>query len=209
MPIKAGEYQDWFPDNVDVFIHAGDLMYHGTESEWYGRVESLKSVKADLKLYVPGNHDLFVQHYTGPANQDLRRMADVRMLGTHPKYLSYELRNKMRVLGLPHVTELPGWAFNDTEERLYRMAEAIVEDYQNKKIDIVVTHSPPFGILDGSHWGVKAWNYLRVALKPEIWICGHIHENYGVYCKDGTTFYNVAMLDRDYKFKNRPVLIEV
>jgi Icc-related predicted phosphoesterase len=199
----------WFPDNIDVFVHAGDLMYHGTESEWNTRVRSLASVQAKLKLYVPGNHDLFVQHYTGPANQDLRSIADVRMLGTHPKFYTYTLKNKMKVLGLPFVTELPGWAFNETEERLYWMVEQLVAEHKKDGIDMVISHSPPYGILDGSHWGVKAWNILQYALKPEIWICGHIHENYGMHLKDGTTYYNVSMLDRDYKFKNRPVLLEL
>jgi Icc-related predicted phosphoesterase len=208
MSLKTGEYSHWFPEDIDVFIHAGDLMYHGTESEWYGRVQSLKSVDAPLKLYVPGNHDLFVQHYTGPANQDLRRLANVRMLGTHPEHFTYNLPNKMRVLGLPYVTNLPGWAYNETEERLYRMVESLVELHKGK-IDMVISHSPPFGILDGSHFGVKAWTYLQHGLKPEYWICGHIHENYGVFAQNGTTYYNVAMLDRDYQFKNRPVLLEI
>lgn len=205
MSIFTGEYPSWFPE-CDVFIHAGDLMYHGTEGEWNGRVESLKTVNAPLKIYVPGNHDLFVQHYTGPANQDLRRIAGVQMLGTHPKYFTYTLPNGMVVLGLPYVTDLPGWAFNEVEENLDRLVKNMIGEI---KPNIVVTHSPPFGILDGSHFGVRAWNYLQQILKPEIWICGHVHENYGQLAVNGTTFYNVAMLDRSYQFKNRPVLIEV
>jgi Icc-related predicted phosphoesterase len=207
MATKTGN-DHWFPEDIDVFIHAGDLMYHGTEREWYGRVESLASVKAKLKLFVPGNHDLFIQHYTGPANQDLRGIANVRMLGTHPDHFTYTLPNKMRVLGLPFVTDLPGWAYNSPDEILDYMAEQLAKQHKGK-IDMIVSHSPPFGILDGSHFGVKAWNYLQNTLKPEYWICGHVHENYGVLAKNGTTFYNVAMLDRDYQYKNPPVLLEL
>jgi len=196
----------WFPE-CDVFVHAGDLMYHGTEGEWNGRVDSLATVDAPLKLYVPGNHDIFVELFTGPANQDLRTDAHVQMLGTHPKYFTHKLPNGMTVLGLPFVTDLPGWGFNRTEQDLDRMLDFMLEDI--KHVDIVVTHSPPFGVLDGSHYGVKAWNFLQQVAKPEIWICGHIHENYGVLAKNGTTFYNVAMLDRSYKRKNPPMLIEV
>jgi uncharacterized protein len=204
----ADQYDgQWFPSDIDVFIHAGDLMYGGTESEWNGRVDSLASVDAKLKLYIPGNHDMFVQYYTGAANGDLRQRANVRMLGTHVDHYTYDLPNKMRVLGLPFVTDLPGWAFNRTEEELYILAQMLAE--RIRRADIVVSHSPPKGILDGSHWGVQAWNYLQNIFKPEIWICGHIHENYGVYCKNGTTFYNVSMLDRQYQYANRPVLLEI
>lgn len=204
-PKKVGG-GNWFPEH-DVFIHAGDLMYHGTESEWMGRVCSLAVVDSPLKIYVPGNHDLFVQHYTGPANQDLQRIAKTRLLGTHPKYMVRGLPNGMRVLGLPQVTDLPGWAFNNSEEELDRFIDLFIADVG--KIDIVVSHSPPAGILDGSHYGVKAWLRLQMMLKPEIWICGHVHEEYGTKCHNGTTFYNVSMLNRDYKVANPPVLIEI
>jgi Icc-related predicted phosphoesterase len=209
LSMRRGQLAPWFRE-ADCFVHAGDLMYYGTEGEWAGRIKFLQSIPEQCgkeRIYVPGNHDIFVELFTGPANQDLQRKAKFKMLGTHPKYFVREIPDGPTILGLPFVTDLPGWAFNRTEETLYRMVEALHETH--KKIDVIVTHSPPLGILDGSHYGAKAWLYLQHAFKPTAWICGHVHENYGTHCHNGTTFYNVSMLDRNYKVRNRPVLIEV
>lgn len=194
----------------DIFIHAGDLMYTGYHDEWQDRLDSFaaldvgRNMPFEEKIYVPGNHDLHVEHYTGPANQELRAVG-VKMLGTHPKHMTKKLSNGMVVLGLPFVVGLPGWAFNRMEEGL----DSLV--YSLPKADIVVSHSPPrIGDMDGSgKWGVEAWALYQTIHKPEIWINGHIHERYGVHCHNGTTFYNVAMCDRKYEQVQPAHIIEL
>ena len=53
------------------------------------------------------------------------------------------------------------------------------------KIDVLVTHHPPRGILDRTYSGVCAGSApLRGALnkghlRPKLWLCGHIHESAG------------------------------
>ena len=193
------------PDG-DVFLHGGDLMSSGYEREWYSRVESLKNLPHKTKIYVPGNHDFHVQNYTGPANQDLRA-AGVHLLGTHSHYFTHELENGMVVLGLPFVTGLESWAFNRSEDDLERLVDCLPD------ADIVLSHSPPSGILDktngGYHVGVLAWYKYLMTRSPKIWICGHIHESYGHRNVRGTDFYNVAMCNRQYEQANPAVVIEV
>lgn len=191
---------DKIPDG-DVFIHAGDLMYTGYFDEWHSRVESLAALPHKVKLFVPGNHDLHVQNYTGPANQDLRK-AGVRMLGTHPNHMAYKLENGKVVLGLPFVTNLPGWAYNRTEEELEAMVPYL------PRADMVVSHSPPAGILDNGY-GAKAWLMYLMNQRPEHWLVGHIHESYGEDARRGCNFYNACMCDRAYAQSNKPIVFDL
>lgn len=201
------------PDKIpegDIFAHAGDLMYSGYIAEWEPRLKSFDDLrvgrepKFEEMIYVPGNHDMHVDHYTGPSNQDLRRVG-VKMLGTHPKHMTMKLSNGMVVLGLPFVVGLPGWGFNREEEGL----DSLV--YMLPKADIVISHSPPrINGMDGKgNWGVEAWALYQQIHKPSIWINGHIHECYGEYAHNGTMFYNVAMCDRKYEQVNPAMVIEL
>jgi Icc-related predicted phosphoesterase len=54
--------------------------------------------------------------------------------------------------------------------------------YLNKGFDILVTHSPPFGIgdsTDACHTGFKAFLPLLDKYKPRYMFHGHMHLNYG------------------------------
>lgn len=189
------------PDG-DVFIHAGDLMYTGYPDEWAPAIKPFGVLQHGTKIFVPGNHDFHIQNYTGSAVHDLSKRR-VRMLGTHDAYYTTTLPNGMIVLGLPFVTNLQGWAYNRTEEQLYDLVQEM------PPADIVVSHSPPKGVADINDWGVRAWRWYQMIHKPQIWICGHIHEAYGEHAHGGTLFYNVAMCDVNYKQVNAPMVIDV
>jgi hypothetical protein len=196
---------EFVPDG-DVFLHVGDLMYTGYPEEWKGRVESLAALPHKIKLLVPGNHDLHIEHYPGPALQDMRR-SGVTILGIEMGVKPYfELPNGMTVLGLPWVTNLPRWAWNRTEEEI----EGILAYHGRHKI--VASHSPPSGILDGTgtNYGVRAYRRYLKRFQPEYWFCGHVHENHGTDAKDGCLIYNVCAQNRDYsKFQNPPTVIDI
>jgi Icc-related predicted phosphoesterase len=64
-------------------------------------------------------------------------------------------------------------------------------------VDLLVTHCPPYGILDRNSQGKSAGSeYLRdkvLAMKPKYHVFGHIHESMGMEKHEGITFVNVAM----------------
>lgn len=90
------------------------------------------------------------------------------------------------------------------------LGKEIIDQYK-EKVDILVTHWPPYGILDTvfkrDRGGSKGILKFVREIKPKIHIFGHIHEGYGHTEIDGTHFYNVSYLDRQYKTKNKPFLI--
>ncbi|GLC37847.1 hypothetical protein PLESTB_001482600 [Pleodorina starrii] len=56
----------------------------------------------------------------------------------------------------------------------------------NADVDIVLTHGPPYGIADktnGRHRGDMGLLRAVQALQkpPLLWVCGHIHEQYGIH----------------------------
>lgn len=193
----------FIPDG-DVFLHCGDLMYTGYQDEWQGRLASLAALPHKHKILVPGNHDLHIQNYAGPALQELRK-AGVTVIGIEMGVKShYELPNGMSVLGLPWVTNLPRWAWNRTEEQIEELLT-----YHNRH-KIVASHAPPAGILDGKNYGVRAYRRWAHRFRPDYWFCGHVHEAAGEDAKDGTLFFNVAAQNREYtKFQNAPTVLDL
>lgn len=177
-------------------------MYTGYPEEWYPRIKALAELPHKTKIFVAGNHDLHLQNYAGPALQEMRK-AGIEVLGEPSKHSVIKLENGMTVLGLPYVTNLPQWAFNRGEEW--------ISDYLDQigRVDIVVSHSPPRGIMDGDNYGIAAYRRYLKRFQPDHWICGHVHEDYGLAAQDGCLFYNVCMCNEDYKMLNKAMEIEV
>lgn len=209
---REDEYGRWFPDDPEiVFVHAGDLMTYGNQSEWDSNLDWLARLPYKTKLYVPGNHDFHLSLYPGPALQEMRKIG-VTVVGLpgNDNYTSVTLPNGMKMLGLPYVLNLPRWANNIDEDELVLHLE---EMKKRGPYDIIVSHSPAFGILDKIapkvHLGIKSYRKFLTSMQPKIWIAGHFHNNYGKREIEGCKFYNVAMCDNDYNQVNRPVLINV
>jgi hypothetical protein len=202
---------DEWPE-IDVFIHAGDLLLAGDWREWMHIEGSLASSPGKLKLFCPGNHDRLVEQMESLVTGDLSRIGVQLVHG----YYEDLLPNGMSLLAMPYVVNLPSWAYNREEEWLDSFLE------RQPTPDIVVSHGPPYKTLDAvrpeesnakkrKHVGSKAMRrwFDKLEKKPLIWICGHIHEHYGHENIGGCHFYNVCMCDRTYKQTRSPVLIEV
>lgn len=80
-------------------------------------------------------------------------------------------------------------------------------------IDVLITHSPPFGILDyddGFHYGSEELlSRLSAIHKLKAHLFGHIHAQHGVDIRNSTVFSNGAMLKRNYYSFNNLNLIVV
>jgi Icc-related predicted phosphoesterase len=77
----------------------------------------------------------------------------------------------------------------------------------------LITHGPPFGILDecvnGQKVGCEELLNKIHDLKIKIHAFGHIHEGYGIRIQNGVTFVNACILNENYKVKNDPITIEI
>jgi uncharacterized protein len=63
--------------------------------------------------------------------------------------------------------------------------------------DILVTHEPPWGLLDdvgkGRHIGLREHLDALHRLQPKVLLCGHCHESPGVATHDGTIVVNCTL----------------
>jgi Icc-related predicted phosphoesterase len=124
--------------------------------------------------------------------------------------VSLSLRG-VKIGGIGHFTET-GWVMEFTERSIERMLMAAIEEeiarsFFSKvgKLDILVSHQPPYGILDkvGSRYDVpKGWKgkhagsrllleYIK-RYQPRYVICGHIHECRGRKNVGKTTVINAG-----------------
>ncbi|MFP3143428.1 MAG: metallophosphoesterase family protein [Caldisphaera sp.] len=69
----------------------------------------------------------------------------------------------------------------------------------NLKIDILISHNPPYGILDKTFLkiraGLRELKELSDIIKPKLYLFGHIHESPGIEELDKTIYINPGPLD--------------
>lgn len=154
-----------FPDPaslpaVDVVLHCGDLTMIGGLSNYRRALESLAACAAEIKLVIPGNHDVSLDARWWDQNLDSDDDEDepvlaralftlddytrcgVRLLeeGTH----SISLRDgrKFKVYASQYTPSFGGYAFGySSEEDRFNGENRRIPDDQG--IDIVMTHGPP------------------------------------------------------------------
>ena len=92
--------------------------------------------------------------------------------------------------GIP-VTPFGSWSYDFSESQ----ALELLKDCPTG--GILVSHSPPFGVLDissgGQHLGSTAVLEIMQSRAPRLLVCGHIHESCGQqYEVEGTTVINAG-----------------
>ena len=114
----------------------------------------------------------------------------------------------VKIFGSPYSLEFYDWGFMypaHDGEKLWSSIEP--------NTDIVVTHGPPYGILDRCYDGVKAGCQALLdkvnQVKPKAHIFGHIHEAAGVEEHNGIKFINASSVNLHYKMSHPPVTFEI
>jgi len=79
--------------------------------------------------------------------------------------------------------------------------------------DILITHGPPFGILDCAsrsniHEGCPELLEAVLLVKPRLHVFGHIHHGYGTRSTGDTLFVNAALLGAS-GLSRKPIVVEL
>jgi Icc-related predicted phosphoesterase len=81
------------------------------------------------------------------------------------------------------------------------------------KVDVLITHGPPFNILDecpdGRRVGCPILRDRILQVRPKIHFFGHIHHSYGSQKTDGIQYANVALCNESYEPVNPIQVFEV
>ena len=196
----------------DLIIHAGDISSMGYFEEikdfcnWY---ESLNQY--DNSVFIAGNHDWGFQNNKVQINSLIDSYEWITYLeDSKLTFVNKEATEMCSIWGTPWQPEFHNWAFN-----LPRNGWELQEKWMRipSDIDILVTHGPPFGILDVSSYGNinVGCEVLLEAVKvkkPKIHIFGHIHSGFGYQHVDGTHYINASMLDERYNYTRKPLTFD-
>lgn len=209
----------------DILCHAGDLTMRGSKSEVVSFLNWFSKQKAKYKIFIAGNHDFFFDHdwraYTdygksrhkGKQRGTKEEIAELLALYPDITYLNDSMIEVegIKIWGSPIQPWFHDWAFN-------RKPSVDIKPHWDlipEKVDIIITHGPPYDygdlvVWDGRKVGCSELrSQIHFRIKPQVHICGHIHEGYGVVEDCNVKFINASVLNEHYYNVNKPVEFEI
>ncbi|MBX7226852.1 MAG: metallophosphoesterase [Chitinophagales bacterium] len=183
---------------ADILIHCGDVSNFGKEHQVLDFLNWFAKQPHTYKIFIAGNHDFFFE-------QDNEKYIQKNI----PDNIIYlndsgcEIES-IKIYGSPITPEFYDWAFNRKRGKdIKKHWDKIPSD-----TDILITHGPPFGILDANKNQQKTGceDLLNTVqkIKPKYHLFGHIHEAYGIQQTKETSFLNVSILNERYQITNLP-----
>lgn len=196
-----GLHRDLTLPEGDVIIHAGDFCDVGNEAQVHDFLVWMADLDFEFKVFIAGNHDLIAADQP----KTFREIVPENLI-----YLENQGTeiNGIRLWGSPHQPDLVSWAFGRTRGR------AMEKCWEKIPLatDILITHTPPFGILDSSGGGRSVGCEMlakRLAdVYPDVHVFGHIHASYGELHQDGTHYINAASVRSQTGLINTPIVFE-
>jgi len=186
----------------DVLIHAGDLTAKGTANEvqealeWFSQVGTFRH-----RVFIAGNHDFLFEREPQYARS---------LIPLNVTYLenSGAVIEGIKFWGSPITPYFHDWAFNRYASAIGRHWKAIPSD-----TDVLITHGPPFGVLDRVDSAEQVGCPQLLAeivnrVRPQVHVFGHIHEGRGAVTlrELPTVFFNASVCDRNYRPVNAPLV---
>lgn len=204
----------------DIVIHAGDGSARGSKEQLTTLAKSLRETDARYAIFVPGNHDKLFYYEREEAMAIFKKEKIIVLIDEVIELMG------LRIYGFPWLPNRSGigsfcWETDDMAEKIRAIPTLV---------DILVSHGPPYGILDkaarnwikmGPDAPIEILSYEQIGnttmtntltyghLKPRYFICGHVHESNGVIEFGPTTFVNCSLCDRENKLVNQPYVLEI
>jgi predicted phosphodiesterase len=216
----------------DLLILTGDYTARDSLKEWDAFFAWLKKQEYKNKIMIGGNHDNFLLSGFPTCKKDADDLAEVQGFINHKPDFTYLCDSGcviegLKIWGSPWTPGFKGvnpkcMAFMmpygcDTEDNLMDKWELIPDD-----IDILVTHGPPYSILDGvlvedgslySVGSKSLYSWLKYIERTNLHVFSHIHEGYGqmeyfpTYNNKMRLSVNCSHVNEKYKPVNKPVRV--
>ncbi|MDE7153335.1 MAG: metallophosphatase domain-containing protein [Muribaculaceae bacterium] len=177
---------------ADVIVHSGDFTLNGSEAEAIDFIEWFCNLPYRHKIFISGNHD------------ECMYGADIIGLDSNVHYLCNS--------GI----ELEGVNFYGVPMFLKNyIADNQLEDYRRIPCytDVLITHSPPYGILDsdgGVNYGSEELLLNVTGIEhPRLHLFGHIHNQHGIMIVNDTIFSNGSIINENGTIMKTPHILEI
>jgi len=175
---------------ADLIIHSGDASENGTEGEILDFLDWFCDLDYQHKIFVAGNHDLCLY---GEKIEEL------------PANFHYLCNSGVEIDGVKF-WGIPYFTSDDLNGKIPQLMTKIP-----MKTDVLITHRPPFGILDfddGNNFGCPDLLQFLPKIRPKYHLFGHVHAGYGIEKSTHTVFINASLV-RNNKIVNEPILLEI
>lgn len=176
---------------ADILVHSGDFTMSGSEAETLDFLEWLCDLPYRHKVLVAGNHDACLYGARLDGLDD----------NVHNLCGSGVEIEGLKFWGVPMFMED---CVSGHQEQLYA---AIPDD-----TDVLVTHTPPYGILDrdgGILYGSRELLERVHTICPSMHLFGHIHKAHGTTNDGMIVFSNAAIMDEGYDSLNGPNVLPI
>jgi len=188
----------------DLLLIAGDLTARDEPQEFEKFKQWLSTQNYSKKVLIAGNHDNFLYRLEKP--QEYFEEA-IYLCDSATEFAGF------KIWGSPWTKNFIGQnplckAFGlNLDTQMMEKFSLIPDD-----VDILITHSPPQGILDNTWRSRVGCPYLRnkVQRMPrlKLHLFGHIHEGYGMQDgNDGMKFINASIVNEYYKPIHNPIRV--
>ncbi len=161
-------------EHADIVVIAGDILNFG---EYAKNMIKPFVDKKETVVFVPGNHD------PEEAIEEFVHNYKIKNIDG-----SYMISGDVGFFGCGGST-LPVFPYFLTEKQIYYRLKTGFEKIKDKKKKVMITHMHPAGglIEKFSFPGSTAIKKAIESFKPDVHICGHIHELEGMEEKIGKT----------------------
>ncbi len=176
---------------ADVAVHSGDFTMTGSEQEAIDFLNWFCDLPYAHKIFISGNHD------------DCLYGANIDGLDSNVHYLC---NSGIEIDGVKFYG-VPMFMSDCVTDRQAKNIAKIPGD-----TDVLVTHSPAYGILDfddNINYGDEQLLAKVMEIHPQLHLFGHIHAQHGITTEHGVTFSNGAIMNADYTTLNLPNLLKI
>lgn len=200
----------------NILVYAGDCMGAGYyQNELTSFIDWFAEQNYTHKVCIAGNHDRWCE----TNDSETKKLFEEKGI-IYLKDNIVQIEG-LKIYGTPYQPYFCNWAFNVKKfEKLKEIYKMIPEG-----LDILITHCPPYGILDKSHLPRLYYGYtgeeplgsveLKEVLeemekKPKVCVFGHIHGDGGkMEERDGVKYINASVCDENYETTNKIISIEM
>ncbi len=166
---------------ADVVVHSGDFTMNGSQQEAIDFLNWLCDLPHRHKIFICGNHD------------DCLYGANIDGLDSNVHYLC---NSGVEIDGIKFYG-VPMFMADCVSDRQSRNYARIPAD-----TDVLITHCPPYGILDfddGINYGSEELLETLSVIAPKLHLFGHIHAKHGMVEINGTRYSNGALMSDSYE----------
>lgn len=219
----------------DVIICAGDITNFGQHDQMIQFRDWLLNQKCKERIIIAGNHDLSLDKigiterrfdWALKGQSEIVPFTETKSIFEVPgiHYIENESIEVLgiRIFGTPSsIVSPPCRAISEEESEsgrygLWAFQHTLEDDLSKwsipRGVDIVVSHSPPFGACDEADGISYGSHGLRKAIeesKPLLHVCGHVHSGYGISKIGPTTVANASILDNRRKVTHHPLIFDI